>query len=447
MSIRNYTNTGQTSTLVAAIGATDTSFTLSNYAGDPTPPFTAALARGTATEEIVLVTAVSVSTVTVTRGYDGTSAQAQGAGATFQEVVVAQDFREANVHVNATSGVHGITGSVVGTSDTQTLTNKTLTLPALSSPTITGTATMASATVSGTLSVTGTTTLAALTLGSLSASGNATVGGTLGVTGATTLAGLTAASAAITGNATVGGTLGVTGASTLAAVTGTTITGSGLVKGAGVESTAGLTLAQIAAPSGVASKGQVWSQSDGGLYTRAGAGAVARVPVHWGAGTAFPGSGLIVGDTAYRSDLLATFAYNGAGWDQLSVPTVTSNTDRGTKYATPASIPEGFRIWHSGLKATQCWDSTNTKWRFTLSGTAGVTTDGSGLANAPHGGGQTPTSVVIAAGSQATDALSVVVKPLVWSYDATNFTVRVVRTDSSSYMGAQPLNFQWIATF
>jgi hypothetical protein len=64
-------------------------------------------------------------------------------------------------------------------------------------------------TISGTLGVTGATTLS-----SLAASGNATVGGTLGVTGTCTVGALTA-----TGNTTVGGTLGVTGATTLAAVT------------------------------------------------------------------------------------------------------------------------------------------------------------------------------------------------------------------------------------
>ena len=61
-------------------------------------------------------------------------------------------------------------------------------------------------TVGGTLGVTGASTFT----GTLSALGNASVGGTLGVTGASTFTGTLSA----LGNASVGGTLGVTGAST-----------------------------------------------------------------------------------------------------------------------------------------------------------------------------------------------------------------------------------------
>lgn len=163
MARRLYSNTATEATLTASITSAATSFTLNSFSGYPAVPFTATLDRGKADEEVVLVTAVSVSTVTVTRGYDGTVAKAHAAGATFLHTTVARDFDEANSHVNTSLAVHGLAGAVVGTTDVQTLTNKTLTTPTLSEPTITGTATMASATLSGTLSVTGATTLAALT--------------------------------------------------------------------------------------------------------------------------------------------------------------------------------------------------------------------------------------------------------------------------------------------
>jgi hypothetical protein len=41
-------------------------------------------------------------------------------------MAIGRDYREANAHVEASTGVHGISNSssVVGTIDTQTLTNK-----------------------------------------------------------------------------------------------------------------------------------------------------------------------------------------------------------------------------------------------------------------------------------------------------------------------------------
>lgn len=92
---RNFSNTASQAATSASIDATATSVALTSYTGYPAAPYTAVLERGTANEEVVLVTAVTGSTVTMTRGYDGTTAKAHSASSTFMHVVVAQDYRDA----------------------------------------------------------------------------------------------------------------------------------------------------------------------------------------------------------------------------------------------------------------------------------------------------------------------------------------------------------------
>jgi hypothetical protein len=149
MTTRKYSSRSQQTTLTGALTSSGTSATVvsgSALLGGVTisagETFTVVLDPDTAIEEIVDVTAVSTNTLTITRGIDGSSGQAHSAGAVVRHMAIGRDYREANTHIEATTG-HGATGAVVGTTNTQTLTNKTLTTPTITSPTITGTGAIA----------------------------------------------------------------------------------------------------------------------------------------------------------------------------------------------------------------------------------------------------------------------------------------------------------------
>jgi hypothetical protein len=143
MTTRKYSSRSQQTTLTAALTSTATSAVVvsgSALLGGVTVSggeiFTVVIDPDTALEEIVDVSAVSTNTLTIVRGIDGSSGQAHSAGAVVRHMAIGRDYREANTHIEATTG-HGATGAVVGTTNTQTLTNKTLTAPVITTPTIT----------------------------------------------------------------------------------------------------------------------------------------------------------------------------------------------------------------------------------------------------------------------------------------------------------------------
>ena len=148
MTTRKYSSRSQQTTLSSPITATATTMTVVNGASimggktlTGTQTYTVVIDPDTALEEIVDVTVYSSGpTLTITRGVDGPTpgtGSAHSAGAIVRHMAIGRDYQEANDHIEATTG-HGATGAVVGTTNTQTLTNKTLT-----SPTITGTGAIA----------------------------------------------------------------------------------------------------------------------------------------------------------------------------------------------------------------------------------------------------------------------------------------------------------------
>jgi microcystin-dependent protein len=127
--MRYYSSSATEQALTGSITDVQTSLVVGATTGFPLQvPYTLRLDPDVGNEELVTVTAVAGTTLTVLRGVDGSTAQAHTAGAKVRHGYSARDFREPQEHIEATSGVHGVGSgsSVVGTDTTQTLRNKTL---------------------------------------------------------------------------------------------------------------------------------------------------------------------------------------------------------------------------------------------------------------------------------------------------------------------------------
>jgi len=165
---RNFSATAIQTTLVnsissAATGDTTTSVAVVSTSGFPsTVPYTLILDPDGSKEEVVTVTAASSTTLTITRGQDNTPAVAHSAGTSVRHGVSGRDFKEEQTHqaargydadtaILSSAGlthVHGLQtgdGSVVGSTQSVTLTRKTLTTPTINGATLTGAVTSTAA--------------------------------------------------------------------------------------------------------------------------------------------------------------------------------------------------------------------------------------------------------------------------------------------------------------
>jgi len=144
---RRYSSVSTETTLASAISSSATTMivatgTASAFMGGVgltvgnVDQFTIAIDPDTINEEIVFVTNVNSDTLTIVRGRAGTSAITHAGGATVKHVLTSDDL------VYFTTGVD----SAVTLTGTQTLTNKTLTAPTISTIVNTGTITLPTST-------------------------------------------------------------------------------------------------------------------------------------------------------------------------------------------------------------------------------------------------------------------------------------------------------------
>lgn len=119
---RYYSSVAQRTTLASSMTNVATTMVVNAAVGFPaSTPFTMIIDQDTVNEEVVTVTSRSGTTLTVTRGVDGSTAVAHSTGASVNHGVSARDFDEPNAFINGTGVV--TTGMIADASVTAAKVN------------------------------------------------------------------------------------------------------------------------------------------------------------------------------------------------------------------------------------------------------------------------------------------------------------------------------------
>lgn len=182
--MRNYSSVAAEKSLTANVTSVATEITLDSLTGLPSAPYTLVINPDTTIEEIVTVTSVKTgTTLYVDRAQESTSAQNHTSGNKVRHMITGRDLQEPQTHIAATTNIHGlgVSSNVVGTTDTQELTNKTIGSGSSikSGTSLTNAGTISGGTVSPTTLNTAGASITGGTISGVSLSGSITNGATL----------------------------------------------------------------------------------------------------------------------------------------------------------------------------------------------------------------------------------------------------------------------------
>jgi hypothetical protein len=176
MPLRYYSSTAQDTTLTTGVNGSITTMVVAATTGFPgSVPYTLLIDPDTSSEEVVEVSEVSGTTLTVIRGADGTTGVTHLAGAKVKHGVSARDFREPNSFING-SGTVGSAQIADGAITSGKLADSAVTSAKIADGTIVNADISASAAIAASKLTGVVTTATATTKGDLlAATGNAAI--------------------------------------------------------------------------------------------------------------------------------------------------------------------------------------------------------------------------------------------------------------------------------